>query len=186
MKNTTIKHCSRALLVAIICGGVTWVSQSEAREFRSPNPIFTPKGLAGGSGFKLDPSKQIKLNAENLPGIRLGQVPRSEVTTILKDIISKWNTPQMANTLANSFPNKSGYLTQFSANASSTSKGQLVSVRAIQMKRQRAERVGTGSRDEIELISDVVVSFKYRIMDSGEASEGEADYQLEIRQRFSR
>ncbi len=186
MKETKIKFCSAALLTAIIGLGAIYSVSSDAREFRNPDPIYTPRGMAGGAGFSIDPSKQIKLTSENLPGIRLGQVPRSEVTAILQDVIAKWNTSQMANTFSDRFPNKTSYLSNFTANSDSTSKGQLVSVRSIQTKRQRAERVGTGGRDEIELVSDVIVNFKYRILNSGSSSEGEADYQLEIRQRFSR
>jgi len=89
------KSTYRMMVILIIFMMLGFIGSSQARQFRLMTPIATPE----------EPNAQLPDGVMSVENVQ--PVPREEVETLVKEVIEKWNTPEMESTLSEQFYDKS-------------------------------------------------------------------------------
>ena len=129
------RNITKSLLLILLVIGL--VSSSNARQFRQIIPITT----AGQEEASL-PSGAISVTEHYT-------FSRDAIEKILRKIISKWNTPQMAETLSEGFYDKSRLLDAVAGTVPREATLRLQSVQGIQILQQYIVPGQNGNRDKL-------------------------------------
>ena len=141
----------KRLLITIAC--LTLVATAvEARQFRMATPIITPNAKPSGMPEGSKPVETIT------------PISRSEVEPKVRDIVSKWNTSDMAATLSESFYHKDRLMDVVAAGVPTDASLRLLSIQGVQTVQQYRvpDRVNKGEK-LVSLVSVTVnTQLEYR------------------------
>jgi len=136
-------HNVTRLLVVILFIGLT--STVQAGKFRVVIPITSPQS----------PAATIPENA--IPVVKVYPVPRSLVEQRLREILKKWNTPHMAETLAAEFYDRSRLLDAVDSVVPRDATLRIQSLQGIQTLQQyRLPAANNGAGKEVSIVSATV------------------------------
>ncbi len=132
-------------LVLFVCLLSLAGSPSQARQFRLMMPIASPE----------EPNAQLPTGARPVENVQ--PVPRAEVETLVKELIEKWNTPEMASTLSDQFYDKSRFMDVMNTGVPRDATARIQSIRGIQTLQQYIVPNPVRGRDEMVSIVSVTV-----------------------------
>ena len=132
-------------LIILLILGVT--SASQARQFRLMTPIASPQ----------EPNAQLPDGV--MPVENVQPVPRAVVETLVKELIEKWNTPEMASTLSEQFYDKSRFLDVVATGVPRDATLRIQAIRGIQTLQQYiAPNPEKGRNEVVSIVSATVLT----------------------------
>ncbi len=137
-----MKHILKSILVVLIIS-LHITTKSEARQFRILNPIAT------GQKFNM-PSNAIPVQT-------VQPVQRSVVEPMVRDILSKWNTEEMTQTLGEEFYDASRLTDTLNTVAQRDATLRLQSIQGIQTQQQYIIANPNGSQGAMVSVVSVLV-----------------------------
>jgi hypothetical protein len=130
-----------AVFVLVTCT----VSSVQARQFRNISPIVTPDYQQANL-----PSGAVNISEPRA-------IKRSEIEPRLRELIAKWNTPQMPEMLAEQFYDKDRLMDSIGTKVPRDATMRVQSVQAIQTLQQYRTPASTGvAAREVSLVSAIV------------------------------
>jgi hypothetical protein len=136
-------NITKALLLIFLVIGL--VSSSNARQFRLISPIASPE----------EANIQLPTNAKPVEDVQ--PLSRRDVEPLIKDVIAKWNTPEMSSTLSDQFYDKSRLMDVMDTGVPRDATVRIQGIRGIQTLQQYIVPNPDRGRDEMVSIVSATV-----------------------------
>ena len=131
-----IKHNFIAYIIMVICILLIANTALNARQFRTITPIASPA------------ANKVGLPEGAVPVDQPEPVAREEVQPMLQELIAKWNTLEMADTLSEEFYDKSRLMDVMDTGVPRNAKLRLQSIQGVQTLQQYIVPDSSGGRGE--------------------------------------
>ena len=135
---------SAKLLMAGIMLALIGLPSSQARQFRQMNPI---PSVHDESVTEINGIRSVK---------QFQEISRSEIRPIIEDILSKWNTPEMAETISTDFYDFMRLLDVVDTGVPRDARLRLQGIQRVQTLEQYIEQADDGVEKQISLVSATI------------------------------